>query len=176
MRAFLANATREMRAAAAAAADDDDYYALAQPTATALAKGLYALQLRPWLEALGRGRVKVLRADALFAAPERALNDVLRWLGLAPFERGALAARGDGALFTRARGSGGRAAEVADGDDGCHARARALFLRDEDVNALRAWYAPHNAELARLLALHGVPFEPWAELPDNTARRRRRRR
>ena len=124
---------------------------------------------------LGRGRVKVLRAEALFAAPEAALNGVLAWLALPPFERGALAPE-RGALFTRARGSGGRAAEVADGDDGGRARARALCLRDEDVNALRAWYAPHNAELARLLALHGVPFEPWAEVPDNTARRRRRRR
>lgn len=91
-----------------------------------LARGLYADQLASWFAFFPREQVLVLRSEDLYADPAAIHARTLDFLGLPPHRQ----AGGYGRL---------------------HGHADRPSMRSDTEQLLRAWFAPHNERLARLL-------------------------
>ncbi|MFG0317465.1 MAG: sulfotransferase domain-containing protein [Planctomycetota bacterium JB042] len=100
-----------------------------------LGRGLYADQLERWWAEFPRDRFLIRRSEEFFADPARILDDVARFLGLAPFDWAA----------------SGATARAYNRHPYAPADAEAL-------DRLRAWFRPHNERLA---ALFDPPREWW---------------
>lgn len=101
-----------------------------------LSRGVYADQLERWWAEFPRDRFLIRRSEEFFAAPARVLDEVGRFLGLAPFDW-----EGSGAT---ARAYNVHPYEAAD--------AAAL-------ERLRAWFRPHNERLAALLRVDDLGWD-----------------
>ena len=94
-------------------------------------RGVYVDQLERWAAAVGRERLMVSFSDDLFRAPDRTLADVARFVGLAPHDFGAGAAK-----------------------EGREARNKHPYAPLDRATAerLAAWFEPHDARLAAWLS------------------------
>lgn len=101
------------------------------PASPYVARSLYARQLRRYLGRFPRERLLVLRYEDFFAAPAEGYAELLRFLGLAPF---------DDVRFEHLNPGRGAGDEV-------------------DRDALRAFFRPHNRELEELVGLDPSPWD-----------------
>jgi hypothetical protein len=105
---------------------DGAYTSYAHEQQSYLSQGLYLEPLREWLRHYPREQLLVLRSEDFYADPQRAYDEVLAFLGLAPH-----------VLPTRKKWNYHRAEDLS-------TRTRA---------ALQARVAEHNAELAAFLGM-----------------------
>jgi hypothetical protein len=103
---------------------DRDYYSVAYRWYGYLSKGMYASQLRNWLDRFPREQFLVVRSESLSAQTSRTMQRVFQFLGLPHREHDA---------YKRAR-------------VGRYGKMR-VAVREH----LQRFYSPHNRELAGLL-------------------------
>lgn len=104
---------------------DDTYKSTAHRRYSYAARGIYADQLEAWLRVFPREQLLVIRSEDFFEDPRSSVAEVLRFLGLAPW---------DSTDFRRFNAGG----EYGGMDPAMRAR-------------LREFFAPHNDRLYRLL-------------------------
>jgi hypothetical protein len=96
-----------------------------------LSRGIYVAQLRPWLENVSRDRFLVIKSEFFFNDPGKVLTQVRSFLGLPADDR---------KIFKKFNEGQYKPMSV-------------------DIRArLRAFFAPYNDELSRLL---GMDFSEW---------------
>lgn len=105
-------------------AADPYYYSRPHDWYTYRERGIYAPQLQRWFDAVGRDRVLVLFSEELYADPQHATDTMARFLGIEPHPI---------PLFKR------------------HNFRPAEPMDDAVKAELRAFYTPHDDDLAELL-------------------------
>lgn len=107
---------------------DPKYYSFGHHHHSYRARGRYAVQLERWFAHFPQDRFLILRSEDFHADTPRHLDEVCRWLGLAPF------------------GAGIAATDLSERNKGEYEKPDAALL-DE----LRAEFQPHNERLEKLL-------------------------
>jgi len=98
---------------------------------TYISRGLYAQQVKPWLENVPRDRFLILKSEYFFNYPDKAFSQVTEFLGLPPTDRTSFPTYNEG--------------QYAPMDE----KLRIM---------LRRFYEPHNNELSRLT---GIDVNDW---------------
>lgn len=114
------------------------YHSLTHRTYSLVSRGVYLPQVQDWYAHFPDEQICVIKSETLYARTAEVCERVQRFLGLEPFPIHRQQAFNDSS-----RGEG--------------------QIPEATLDALAAFYAPHNEALYAFLADKGVPFEPFSD-------------